>query len=251
MSTEQQYVRRLVKQSQHLMNVGRVDQAVNVLRLAVAATKDIDRQTDGAKLWPRIYHRIAQVEAMRDNIGVSLRMFAKSEAAFDPENVIGRSRVLRDHGLVVWEHEEDEVRAKELIEEALMTLRRPRATSPRWELEYVVTEGFLARLTVADDPAKALEVFLRVDAYVRGGSKWVYELDNLEQIIPLLPRSKRLPYLVRASLLASRMVIADEIAHVSNALLEDGKVLSAPVSCATRTVARLPGAILGRTRAMF
>lgn len=249
MSTEL-YVRRLVKQSQHLMNVGKVEQAVDVLRLALAATKDIDRQTDGAKLLPRIYHRIAQAEAMRGNISASLKMFVKSEKAFNRKNVIGRSRVLRDHGLVVWEHI-DETEGKELIEAALMALRRPTETSARWELEYLVTEGFLARLVAEEDPAKALQVFLRVDARVRGGSKWVYELDNLEQMIPLLPRSKRPPYLLRASLLASRMVVADEITHVSNSLMEDRKYVSAPLGCMVRTSARLPRAIIGRGRAML
>lgn len=249
MSTEQ-YVRRLVKQSQHLMNVGRVEQAVNVLRLAVAATKDIDRQTEGANLLPRIYHRIAQAEVMRGNLYAALKMFVKSEEAFDPENVIGRSRVLRDYGLVVWEYD-DRTEGKKLVEEALAALRHPTETSPRWELEYLVTEGFLARLTVDEDPAKALQVFLRVDAGVRGGSKWVYELDNLEQMIPLLPRGKRPPYLLRASLLASRMVVADEITHVSNLLLEDGKFIAAPFGCVARTSLRMPGAVFSRTRAML
>ncbi len=243
------YVRKLVKKSQHLMNVGKPKQALNVLIYALAATQDVDRQTEGASLLPRIYHRIAQAEAMTGNISASLKVFALAEESFDTTNVIGRSRVLRDHGLIVWEHI-DETEGKRLIELALQALRNPTKTNGRWELEYLVTEGFLARLIAGEQPTKALEVFLRVDAYVHGGSKWIYELDNLEQLIPLLPRSKRPLYLLRASLLASKMVVTDEATHVKNALRHHD-MLSAPLGCVARISVRLPRSILNRAFAML
>lgn len=231
------------------MNAGETERALDVLGRALSATWDVDKLTEGAYLLPRVFHRIAQARALNGDVDGALDLFVQAEEQFERTNVVGRAIVLRDHGFVVWQHI-NQKEGERLIREALQVLRQPSKTDPRWELEYVVTEGFLARLSTKKNPSKSLKTFMKVDDRVRGGNKWMYELDNLEQIIPLLPRIQRLSYLARASILSTRMVMTEEVARVGNEMME-GDVLLAPLGCMVRAANRLPKAFVTRTRALL
>lgn len=230
------------------MNVGETKQALEVLQQALGSTQDLDQETEAAYLLPRIHHRRAQAHALNGELDLALRQYVSADEAFDPSNVVGRSMAKRDHGLLVWE-KVDQDEGERLIREALQLLGTPSKTDPSWE-EYMVTRGVLARLSVNTNPAESLAIFMQVDKQVRGGNEWVYELDNLEQIIPLVPRSQRPAYLLRASLLSTKMVAREEVARVGNELM-NGDLVSAPLGCALRTANRLPRAFVTRTRAML
>ena len=209
-------------------------------------TDDAGQPTEGAYLLPRINHRFAQAYAQNGEIAIALELYEQAEKSFDRDNVIGRAIVLRDHGWLLWQHDELS-KGERLIGEAMQLLRVPSLPADRWEKEYTTTLGFEARTWVPKDPKRALKVFHLVDDYIRGDSKWVYELDNLEQIIPLTSRRERVPYILRATALRTKMVTAQEASRVSNQLVE-GKFLSAPIGSMARSASRLPGAAIRQVR---
>lgn len=80
----------------------------------------------------------------------------------------------------------------------------------RWRREMAATDGFLARITMDADAPQALSELIRVDEVLRGGDKWIYELDNLQYLIRLLPVHKRPAYQMRALIIWERIHIIEE-----------------------------------------
>ena len=231
------YTRKLVKRAQHLMNLGEYHRALPLLILAQSSTRDIGELTESAELSPRINHRLAQAYANTGDRRAARARFVHAEKLFDRENVIGRAITLRDHGWTIWTWGEFNEGARH-IRRAQRLLRRQASHDERHHVELIVTDGMLARTYAAVDQPRAIDQFKLVDDTVRGGNKWIYELDNLRQLIPLVPASERIAYRLRADKIRLRMIIDDEISLALDDLM-DGRIVRAASGVTLRNVRRL------------
>ena len=231
------YTKKLVKKAQHLMNLGEYDRALQLLLLALNATRDVDELTEAAYLLPRINHRLAQAYAHTGDRKAARARFIRAERLFDRDNVIGRAITLRDLGWTLWQWGEF-TEGNRQIARAQRLLKRRATTDERHRVELVVTDGLMARTYAAVDKPRAVDQFRQVDEMVRGGNKWIYELDNLRQLIPLVPPAERIVYRFRADKITLRMIVEDEFSLVLDELL-DGRIISAASGSTLRNVRRI------------
>lgn len=231
------YTRKLVKRAQHLMNLGEYHRALPLLILAHSSTRDFGEPTESAELLPRINHRLAQAYAHTGDRRAARARFVHAEQLFDRDNVIGRSITLRDHGWVEWRWGKCSEGVR-LIKRAQRLLRRDAPTNERHHEELIVTDGILARTYAGIDQPRAIDQFKLVDETVRGGNKWIYELDNLRHLAPIVPMPQRLTYHLRSDRIVLRMIVDDELSLAVDDML-DGRFLRAASGITMRNVKRL------------
>lgn len=219
------------------MNLGDYHRALPLLVLAYNSTRDFGEPTESAELLPRINHRLAQAYAHTGDRRAARARFVHAEELFDRDNVIGRGITLRDHGWVEWRWGKCSEGVR-LIKRAQRLLRRDASVNERHHEELIVTDGILARTYVAADPSRAIDQFKLVDQTVRGGNKWIYELDNLRHLTPLVPQPQRLAYHLRANRIVLRMIVADELSLATDDVM-DGRFIRAASGVTVRNIQRL------------
>lgn len=224
--------KRLITRAGHLLNAGEPERARNVMFMALGTTTDHGVETEAAYYLPRIRHGFALIYAAMGEDELAKRNFKLALRLFELDNHIGRARVMRDYG---WFHfvRKHEMVGERLINRALSSLIAEQIHDTRWEREVAATQGFLARATIGIDPSGALSELVRVDEILRGGDKWIYELDNLQHLIRLLPAHKRPSYQMRALIIWERIHVYEEFK-----LLKDDFVDGNPIDGLARIVWR-------------
>ena len=228
-----------MKKAQHLMALGELERARTTLCFAMNATfDDADkRPTESAELLPRIKHRVAQLHDLTGEVEAADICFTEAESLFDRSNVIGRAITMRDHGWAAWQWGDWE-KAEKLIPQAHALLLNSTSINRRLRLELAVTKGFEARLFASEDPDKARRQFLAVDRKIRGGTKWVYELDNLRQLVDCLPLKSQPLYRLRIRQLSLQMIIVDEVGLTTRDVI-DGNFGHAIFGTTLRNIRRI------------
>lgn len=203
--------KRLITRAGHLLNAGEPERALNVMFMALGRTMDYDTKTDAAYYLPRIRHGFALIYAALGEDELAKQHFKLALKAFELDNKIGRARVIRDDGWFRITHGNRRA-GQRLIMSARNTLMSVDESmrDDRWRREMAATDGFLARITMDAGAPQALSELIRVDEVLRGGDKWIYELDNLQYLIRLLPVHKRPAYQMRALIIWERIHIIEE-----------------------------------------
>ncbi len=228
--------KRLITRAGHLLNAGEPERALGVMFMALGATTDHGVKTEAAYYLPRIRHGFALIYAAMGEDKRAKRNFELALKGFELDNRIGRARVMRDYGWFQFTRGY-EVAGGRLLNRALDSLTAEHVHDERWEREMAATQGFLARTTAAIDPSEALDEFIRVDEVLRGGDKWIYELDNLQHLIRLLPLQKRLSYQLRAVVIWERIHVSEELKLLKGDFI-DGNPIDGLTRIAWRTARR-------------
>jgi hypothetical protein len=196
-----------------------------MLQHALGMTTDYGDDTEAAYYLPRIRHRLALSYAKVGEERVARKNFDESIKLFKPCNNVGRARVLRDYGW--WLVQLGEVNDGRLRLHQALSLMRDVEESTRddvWHREYLVTEGMVARLSSGVKASETRLTLLSIDEQLRGGNKWIYELDNLRHLIPLLSVRERPRYVARAIAIETRIVLHEDLSVLGNDL-RDGIVV--------------------------
>jgi tetratricopeptide (TPR) repeat protein len=205
--------KRLVELAVVLMHIKDFDAAEQALLRALSMTNDFGEATPAATYRPRIYHRMAELEARRGNWSSAIELFELTENSFDKANVVGRARNLRTQAVFTRENGDHDA-GLELANRARAILQHPRETGPTWEKEYVVTNGVIARTDDSLDTDDVAEQLLIVDDKLRGGNDPIYERDNLAALMSCVPISERVSFRMRYHAIGLRLVASQELSYV-------------------------------------
>lgn len=231
--------KRLIKRGEHLHNAGEYERAIFMLQRALGMTTDYGDETEVAYYLPRIRHRLALSYAELGEERVARKNFDESIKQFKPCNNVGRARVLRDYGW--WLVQLGEVTAgRQRLYQALTLMQDVEEGDARddaWHREYLVTEGMVARLSSGVKDGETQQILLAIDKQLKGGDKWIYELDNLRYLIPLLSLRQRPRFIARAAIIETRIVLHEDLSVLGNDL-RDGTVVRGVFSLGLRMTRR-------------
>lgn len=203
------YAKQLLKRGCHLLNAGENQRALNSFVHALGITTDYGDATTAAYYLPRIRHCLALAHAALGNTSAARKNFEQSLKRFEADNHIGRARTMRDFGWFLVANGQMKA-GRTRLQGALDTLALESNRDERWTREQAATEGFLARLDAKTNPRKAAAKLRSVDVVLQGSDKWMYELDNLQHLIPLLGFVESLEYRTRAFVLRERIRLSED-----------------------------------------
>ncbi len=231
------YAKARLRRAEHLRNAGRIDAAYYMMLSVLGEFDDHGEETSAAYFRPRAYHQLALIHALRSDSTAAETYFKRSIKEFDPENFIGCGRVTRDYGW--WLYQKGKItKGRDQIKAARKLLMQSTNSPRRQARELAVTDGILARTTILNNPLRATETMLRVDDVLRGGDKWIYELDNLKFLIPLLPLTLRPAYMARAKRIELKILFSENFAIFSEDIWE-GQPIRALVGFSGRSIKSL------------
>ena len=231
------YAKVRLRRAEHLRNAGRIDAAYYVMLHVLDSFKDHGEETAAVYFRPRVRHQLALIHASRGDHSAAEAYFKQSMNEFHPNNFIGRGRVTRDYGW--WMYANGGIsRGRNQLKAARKLLMQDTGSPTRRQREIAVTDGLLARLERVRYPDKARDTMLRVDKILRGGEKWIYELDNLKFLIPLLPLSSRPPYMARARTIEFKILFSENLALLGGDI-RDGKPIKALLGFGGRSLKSL------------
>lgn len=229
--------RELVRRAAVLIHIGEYDFAELLLLRALYNTNDCGERTEAATYLPRIHHRMGQLEAGRGNAKAAQELFQVAETSFDPGNVVGRSRTLRDLAWLTHQVGQQE-EGYELARRARNLLKQPTEPDETWEKEFIVTDGYVAGTDPRIPPTDAVQRLLRVDERIRGGSDPIYERDNLNRLVRYVPIIERAGYELRSQAILWRLIAGHEIRTIASDLME-GNLRGATLGSARRITRHL------------
>jgi hypothetical protein len=205
------YAKIQLKRAEHLHNGDNNEAALRVMYTVFREFHDHGETMEAAYFKPRAYHLMARIHAALGNDEIAEMFFKRSIKKFNRDNFIGRGRVARDYGLWIY-NQGGVTRGRNQIKIARKLLTQSTGDSERRRRETAITDDFLARVTIHNNPKKALEALQRTDNELRGCEKWIYELSYLEHWIPLIPLTTRPPYMLRAKKIRFKILFSTNLA---------------------------------------
>jgi tetratricopeptide (TPR) repeat protein len=230
--------KQLVKDAVTLMYLKDYEAAEHALQLALGNTQDFGEATSAAEYLPRIYHRMAQLEALRGNWEMASRLFERAESTFMPSNAVGRAKTLLTWAKLAYFKKGDEETARKLVRQARKILQRTNRTNPTWQKEYFVTKGFEDQIDDSMSVPEQVERLQVLDETLKGGSDPIYERENLAALMALVPLPQKLGYLLRYEAIGYRLVANYELNRILRDAI-DGNIRGVMFGTSGRTVKRL------------
>lgn len=198
--------RRIVKLSKWLLNSGRTNEALVLLRGHGLRMVKLGHNPREHELEGIVRHRIGVAEANLGHYAEADLEFQRAIETLPTDDLLARAITERDWGnsYLLRGDRESAFKHISMCRELLEVISLP---DERVELEVVVTEGFMCRIDLLEAPLRkqALEHMFTVDRQLRGSHKLVYELDNLRWIIEFSPLLTRMSFFPRATYLNARM----------------------------------------------